>query len=283
MPACASPLRFLGVGLMGGSLAGQAALGATDGQGRPALWGPSILQKALPVARRMAILQEFLVKYNQARHPLDPPMMRDQDVALDIFVEGGKMKTPYERGAAWEPCMFSRWAEPDCIPGIGTKVYTDTPMTDREWDEALTKSLQPGKCPEATTRPYILVVHGNDQYVSVYPDYEEIGPDHPHRKRVEAHFAERGLKHLTETPTVKWAALNGQGSNPGGTGPGTGGDRHGASPDRDTITFRARLFAGLGVPTEFFIPPTGFLHTSGPEAETPRPQAQDGDGGKPPG
>lgn len=259
---------------MGGSLAGQAALSVTEGHGRP--YGVSLLTKAIPVARRMAILQEFLVKYRESRHPLEPDPMRDQDVALDIITENGKMKTPYERGVAWEPCLFARWMEPDCIPGIGSKVYTDQPLTDKEMAQAIADSLKSGKC-EATTRPYMLVVYGNDQYVSVYPTTEEIGLDHPHRKLVEAHFAERGLSKITESIPFKWQDLHGQGSGTGGTGPGTSGDRHSASPS-DINFFRSRIFSGLGVPTEFLLPPAAFIHSPITEAEAPRPQAQDGNG-----
>lgn len=117
----------------------------------------------------------------------------------------------------------------------------------------------------------------NCEYVAVYPTTEEIGPDHQHRKRVEAHFAERELSKITETPPFKWEDLNGQGSGTGSTGPGTDGDRHRSSVS-DSNFFRARLFSGLGVPTEFLLPPSAICHSPITEDEAPRPQAQDGNG-----
>lgn len=135
--------------------------------------------------------------------------MRDQDIALEIFTENGKMKIPYERGIAWDPCLFSRWMEPDCIPGIGSKVYTDKELTDKEIAEALEKSLSSGG-PDvhqmAThTRPYILVIHGNDQFVEVYPEQREIAAGDPHFELVKRHFYERGLEFVRESiiPPIK--------------------------------------------------------------------------------
>ncbi len=214
MAACASPLRLLGVGLMSGTLGGQTVLSVTEGIER-ASFGHSLLSKATPHLLRMQTLRRCLDKYSSTRAPLghDPGTMPpDADIAVELFLHEEKIKTPYERNVAFLPCLFSRWYDSDCVPGIGSKVFTDNPLSDDEIQAALERSLSggPNVHQVATfTRPYILVVHGNDQYVVVYPHAEEIGPGHPHRQRVEQHFAERGLNHLTESAPIDWGKLHG--------------------------------------------------------------------------
>lgn len=251
---------------MSDSLAGRIIPNATVGQEKLFVWQRSTLRK--PIFR-----------YQQTAALLGPTLMRNQDVALDIFIESGKIKTPYERGIAWESCMFLRWAESDCIPGVGSKVYIDNPMTDEELHDVITKQIESNKSIETIVRPYILVVHGNDQYISIYPDSEEIGPDHQHRKRVEAHFAERGLKYVAQTPIIKWADFDGQDSNLNSVGRGPSGYQFGPGFNFDFNYFYTQLVDKLSI-TPISSLSAGFLHA--PSPENPRPQTQDSNSGEPP-
>lgn len=152
----------------------------------------------------------------------------DRDTVLEVFLENGKIRTPYERHESWDTCSLNRWAEPGCVPAIGTKVYIDEPFDPETFAAEFEAEMrQSGKGFFNTyTRPYILVVHGNDQYISIYPAVEEIGPNHVHRKLVESHVAARGLNYLHESykPTKpKLKGSNGQVSYPGGSEQDPGG------------------------------------------------------------
>lgn len=181
----------------------------------------------------------------------------ERDFAIEIFLENGKMRTPYKRGIGWEPTTFARWQHPNCTPGIGSKVYIDDPIDESALAAYLESSLKTSQVVDTYTRPYILVVYGNDQYISVYPNFEEIGPDHPHRQKVERHFQGRGLNFIEEI-TINWDT-NEQGDNFDSFRFNT--EQFGLSSTiGDANYFRNSILANFGVPPKLFIKETPICH-----------------------
>jgi hypothetical protein len=172
MPCNTLPLRLLGLGLAGGPLSHHYQDNVTKATEK-ALFGPSILQGAYRAYSTYRILNELNNKYAENRNWIPPRIeVPDFDMVLELKLDDGKIIQPYQKGKSFNPCKITRWYDPSCVPGIMSKIRHN--------------------------KDIVCVIHGNDQYIAMYPVPVEIGEDHELREIVEDHFTTRGLDFITE-------------------------------------------------------------------------------------
>src|SRR5215831_10863111 len=84
-------------------------------------FGPSPLRAAFKAYWKM----RWMAKLCQELHQKLAPGAQEEDQIVELLLTDGKVEPPYR--AAFAFCTLDRWFDPDCCPGILSKVYLPEP------------------------------------------------------------------------------------------------------------------------------------------------------------